>query len=149
MRSNRLFDYKQVLRFGLVGVLNTATGYSIILVALWLGWGDIAANMTGYAFGLVVSFFLNSQWTFAKAEYKQASLVVRYILAFLFAYAANLVTVIVIRSMDVLDGWAIHLIGIIIYTALFYLASVYFVFSKSPARSDNETRALSLQNGSR
>lgn len=43
MRSALPFDVWRMLRFGAVGLLNTALGYSLILAGLALGLGDIVS----------------------------------------------------------------------------------------------------------
>lgn len=53
----------QFLRFGVVGVLNTATSYLVIRALAGL-IGLPAASATGYVAGMVQSFILNRFWTF-------------------------------------------------------------------------------------
>jgi putative flippase GtrA len=54
----------QLLRFGLVGVVNTTTTY---LIVRWLAEpaGVPAASAVGYAAGVAQSFLLNRFWTFS------------------------------------------------------------------------------------
>ena len=145
MRSNRPFDYWQIVRFGSVGVLNTAFGYTVILIALWLGNGDVVSNLTGYIAGLVLSFTLNSQWTFGGTKDVSASVVARYVGTFLVAYAVNLGVVLMARSTGLMDGPIIHLLGICAYTILFYLGSVYFVFAENTQISVKHRHAINGQ----
>jgi putative flippase GtrA len=57
----------QFLRFGLVGVANTATSYLVIrLLAPQLGVP--VASAIGYAAGVVQSFLLNRFWTFSSTR---------------------------------------------------------------------------------
>lgn len=53
----------QFLRFGLVGVANTATSYLVIRL-LADPAGVPAASVVGYAAGVAQSFLLNRFWTF-------------------------------------------------------------------------------------
>jgi putative flippase GtrA len=128
MRLNRLFDIGRMLRFAVVGVLNTALGYSIILAGLALGYGDILSNISGYAAGLLLGFVLNSRWTFANTSRIHAGTVLRYVLSFLFAYGANLLIVLAALSQGMTGNPWVHLLGIIVYSVLFYLASAHVVF---------------------
>ena len=57
-----------MLRFGVIGLLNTALGYAVILAGLALGLGNIVSNATGHAAGLVLGFFPSRQWTFGRAD---------------------------------------------------------------------------------
>ncbi len=141
-RSNRPFDYLQIVRFASVGVLNTAFGYTVILFALWLGNGDVVSNLIGYAAGLVLSFGLNNRWTFGNKQNASPSVIARYVATFLVAYAVNLGIVLAARSTGLMDGPMIHLLGIGAYTILFYLGSVYFVFAENTPISINNRHAI-------
>jgi putative flippase GtrA len=51
---------RQSLRFGAVGVVNTAIGLTAIYALMFFfGVGPILANAVGYAIGLVISFAPN------------------------------------------------------------------------------------------
>ena len=111
-----------IIKFGLVGLLNTAFGFSIILSALALGLGDYAANALGYGFGLVLSFVANRYWTFAVREPMSATELARFGAVAVQAYAANLLVVGAFRMAGWIDEPVVHLIGITLYSALFYHA---------------------------
>jgi putative flippase GtrA len=57
----------QFLRFGLVGVANTATSYLVIRL-LAPALGVAAASAIGYAAGVMQSFLLNRFWTFSSTR---------------------------------------------------------------------------------
>ncbi|MGD9843747.1 MAG: GtrA family protein, partial [Steroidobacteraceae bacterium] len=61
---NALFR-SSLIRFGLTGVLNTAVGIGTIFALKWFfDWADTPANFCGYALGVMVSYYVNSRWTF-------------------------------------------------------------------------------------
>lgn len=58
-------DLREAGRFLSVGVANTVVGLLVIYAAkFFLRLGDVPANALGYAVGLLLSFALNSRWTF-------------------------------------------------------------------------------------
>ncbi|MBZ9992555.1 GtrA family protein [Mesorhizobium sp. BH1-1-4] len=128
MWSSLPFDCSRLLRFGAVGLLNTALGYTVILAGLALGLGDILANATGYAAGLVVGFFLNRNWTFGGRDGSRRGTALRYGSVFLIAYGLNLAIVIAARSAGLIESPLVHLAGICVYSIVFYLGSAHFVF---------------------
>jgi putative flippase GtrA len=140
MWSSLPFDYSRMLRFGAVGCLNTALGYTVILGGLALGLGDIASNASGYAAGLVLGFFLNRQWTFNTADGFRSGTLQRYAMIFVVAYGANLAVVIAARSAGIIENPLIHLAGICFYSAIFYFGSVHFVFVAGKSITDEATR---------
>jgi putative flippase GtrA len=128
MRSVLPSDFSRMLRFGDVGLLNTALGYTLILAGLMLGLGDIASNAAGYAAGLSLGFFLNRQWTFSRAGGFRRGAVVRYAITFLVAYGANLAIVVAAMSAGILENPFVPLAGNCLYSVIFYLGSARFVF---------------------
>jgi putative flippase GtrA len=123
-----------LVRFILTGVLNTAVGLGTIFALKWfLNMGDIPANLLGYAVGLVVSYVVNSRWTF---RYRESLLPVlpQYALVVLVAYLANLASVHLCIEQLHLDSYLAQAVGVIPYAALSYVLLRWFVFGK-PARS--------------
>ncbi len=140
MRSNRTFETARIVRFAAVGLLNTALGYTIILAALWFGYGDIVSNSLGYAGGLLLGFILNSRWTFSSGQRPRQGAVFRYALSFTLAYGANLAVISTALSISLTHNPWVHLAGICVYSVLFYLASSRFVFVPAPPRNpSNDT----------
>jgi putative flippase GtrA len=118
----------QVLRYLMVGVVNTVIGLSIIFALMHLGVADVAANAAGYAIGLCVSFVLNGRWTFGAATL-DAGRLLRFLLVVGVAYLANLAALVVAR--DAL-GWGSHLgqlAGAVTYTAVGFVGSRWFAFA--------------------
>lgn len=128
MWSSLPFDCSRVLRFGAVGLLNTALGYTVILAGLALGLGDILSNATGYAAGLVMGFFLNRNWTFGGTDEFRRGTAQRYGCVFLIAYGLNLAIVLAARSAGLIESPLVHLAGICVYSIVSYLGSAHFVF---------------------
>jgi len=65
----------RILKFGSVGVLNTAVDY-IVFNALVLGFGMSVgpANVVSYSFGIANSWFWNSRWTFGDRKLRHPRL---------------------------------------------------------------------------
>ncbi|KRB31284.1 polysaccharide synthesis protein GtrA [Mesorhizobium sp. Root695] len=139
MRSALPSDFSRMLRFGAVGLLNTALGYTLILVGLALGLGDIASNAAGYAAGLTLGFFLNRQWTFSRAGGFRPGAIVRYAITFLIAYGANLGVVVTAMSAGYIENPFVHLAGNCLYSVIFYVGSARFVFVGGPDDPDSLT----------
>ncbi|WP_149179917.1 GtrA family protein [Streptomyces sp. TRM49041] len=54
----------QIVRFALVGVVNTATYYGCYLLLLTLGLPYVAAHVVAFLLAMTGSFFLNSYFTY-------------------------------------------------------------------------------------
>lgn len=128
LKSTRPALRLRPLRFVIVGLANTCLGLAAIYFSkLILHLGDIAANASGYAFGLAVAYALNSTWTF---EYSGRGLAAagRFLLAFVISYGANLLVVWVLIEQASVDSYFAQAAGVPPYTVCFYLLCRWFVF---------------------
>lgn len=119
---------REMVAFGMVGVINTLVGYAVIYTCmLALGMGAVASNVAGYAVGLCCSFVLNRRLTFRSAGSARAE-VLRFLATFLVAYAVNLG--VLLFCIDVVGVAAIfaQLIAGAGYTTVFFVLSKWFVF---------------------
>lgn len=114
-------------RFLMVGAGNTLAGLAIIYIVKLMGSGDVAANATGYAFGLVLSFTLNRRWTFRHSGPIFEALV-RFFVVLTIAYAANLAVVLGAISWFDINSYVSQALGVPVYTAFSYLGSRWYVF---------------------
>ncbi len=129
----------QLLRFGFVGLVNTALGYSLILAALYAGANDYLANAIGYAAGITVGYFLNKKFVFNASKFSDKAQFTRYLIAVAISYMLNLAVV----WLGVNAGYAgsplVHLAAMVCYSVMQFILSKYFVFQTS-----KEEQALGL-----
>jgi putative flippase GtrA len=120
------------LKFAGVGVVNTLLCIGVIFGLKSLaGFGDVPANMSGYAVGLCCSFLLNRNWTFAHREGLWPALL-RFLLVFGLSYLFNLAVVLGLIHAGC-NAYLAHLAGMPLYSVVFYLGCRYYVFPRSPA----------------
>lgn len=118
----------QLVRFLLVGLVNTGVGLGTIWLLIWTaGWADIPANAAGYAVGLTCSFVLNRRWTFASDSPWWPALW-RFLAVFAVAYGTNLLAVVVLRDAVQVDRYLAHALATVPYTIVFFVGSRYFAF---------------------
>jgi len=69
MRVTSHLLVRQSLKFGLVGLANTAIDFMIFgLLYFWWGWDYLFANAIAYSCGILNSFILNKRWTFTETS---------------------------------------------------------------------------------
>ncbi len=61
-------NFYQLLRFGLVGVMNTLVDFGVYQLLVWLGLHYALAQCLSYSCGLLNSYFFNSRWTFRREK---------------------------------------------------------------------------------
>ena len=124
-----------MVRFGIVGVVNTLLGLLVIFGVKWFfGLGDMIANLLGYTVGILVGFALNSRWSFRYGGPIRPALY-RFILVLFVAYLANLSVVLVFIYGFGLNSYLSQAAGIIPYAVVLYLGSYLFAFKESNAHS--------------
>lgn len=64
--SGKLF--LQFIKFGLVGLTNTALSYAIYSLILWLGGHYLAANIVSFVISVAWSYLLNNRFVFRKSD---------------------------------------------------------------------------------
>src|SRR3954453_13266907 len=115
-----------LVKFLLVGGINTIVGISTIYLLKWvLGASDAAANAGGYLIGITASFALNRRWTFRHVGALLPA-ATRFIAVFAVAYVANLCTVLTLVQKFGINGYLAQAMGVLPYSMLFYLGSRHF-----------------------
>jgi len=116
-----------VVRFGIVGLANTAFGLTMIFCAKFAGFGDISSNFFGYCCGIILSFLLNSRWTF-RFQGKAVPAFLVFCLILLASYLLNLTAVMIALRVMGINSYLAQAIGIIPYTLASYIGCRFLVF---------------------
>lgn len=62
--GGRMLGLIQFIKFGLVGVMNTAVDFLVFALLTWLGLQYLLAQVFSYSAGTVNSYVVNKLWTF-------------------------------------------------------------------------------------
>ena len=124
------------VRYGLVGVLNTAIGYAVILALdLGLKLNPFLANAGGYAVGILVSFALSRGFVFRSRDtVRKAG--PRYLVAVAAAFVLNQLVMGLTRGLlpdAPLGHAASQFAGMTSYTVALFLISYFWVFPRRGA----------------
>jgi putative flippase GtrA len=118
----------QLIRFLLVGSINTAIGFFFIIVAMEVLKLDYRlANAVGYTIGCLVSFFLNRTWTFRHSGTWWSS-AMRWFIVVGICYGLNLIAVIFIREVLHVDALLAQVGGAVVYTSASFIGGKLFAF---------------------
>lgn len=118
--------HTQIIKFGLVGAVNTSiTAVSIVLLTL-AGTPAIAANATGFALGLANSFYMNRRFTFGDPHRRG---VIPFVVSFAVAYTVNLGVVLLTESLTSSNALVPQAAGMLTYNILFFVLMKVWVFA--------------------
>lgn len=80
----------QLIKYNVVGVMNTAVDFIVYQILMFLGVHYALAQCLSYSCGIVNSYFFNSRWTFRGGEKKYtSSQFLRFILVNLISLAVS------------------------------------------------------------
>ncbi|MBQ5749240.1 MAG: GtrA family protein [Oscillospiraceae bacterium] len=124
-----------LVRFFLVGIINTVFGYAIMFTFYnLLGLNYWISSASNYLFGSILSFFLNSKYTFRSSRnWKTAGrFFINIALCYFVAYGlAQPLTrwMLTAQSEQVIENTAM-VVGSLVYVTLNYFSQKYITFRK-------------------
>jgi putative flippase GtrA len=128
--SGLIAELGRVLRFGIVGGLNTVIGGCTILALEWgCGVHPLLANAAGFASGMIAGFLLSRTFVFRERT-RNRWIVVRYTIAVASAFALNQVVLALLNGRLPKAPGAIFAQGaaIVSYTIACFILCRFWVF---------------------
>ncbi len=120
-------------RYAGSGVLNTVAGFATIFLLMAFGASPFLANVAGYLVGLVLGFTVSRKFVFVSQGHVTSE-ALRYLVAFLFCFTLNLLTLgFALESLQ-WHAVAAQLLAAAVYTFSMYLLSRYLVFTPGSNR---------------
>ncbi|MGW9231746.1 GtrA family protein [Pseudorhizobium sp. NPDC055634] len=122
----------ELFRYLSVGVFNTSVSLTLIYASMYLGVGDVLANLLGYSIGIVISYVMNSIWTFRAKATKNS--VIKYLCLVGTCYVANLAAMTFARDVFLINSYFAQLFGMCTYTFCGYIGSRFYVFARQDSK---------------
>ncbi len=117
----------QIIRYGVVGVLNNLLGYLIYLAITWL-WLEpkIAVTML-YPIGAFTAYFGQAKYSFSYQGRTRGGMF-RYIIAHAIGYGVNVLLLYIFVDKFLFPHQLVQAAGIVLVAGLLFLLFRYFVF---------------------
>jgi len=115
----------QFIRYNLVGIVNTIAGFSIIFLLMFVGVGATVSNAIGYAIGSILSFYLNSRYTF-KSTQTNKSQIAKFFTILGISYILNFFTLKYLLGF--LNPYIAQIGSAIVYTISSFIMIKFIVF---------------------
>jgi len=126
--SNLIATMGQVVRYGVVGVLNNLLGYLIYLFVTWLWLEPIVAVSLMYPIGAVTAYFGHAKYTFGYLG-RTSQGIFRYIIAHLTGFGVNVALLFVLSDLLGYPHQLVQAVAIVTVAGILYLLFRYFVFA--------------------
>lgn len=116
----------QIIKFGLVGVLNTAITFLVIAALTLFEVNPYLSNAAGFTAGLINSYVLNSRFTFHQNFSATAAL--KFGTSFAVAYTLNLIALHYLVAFVTLPTITAQFIAMVVYNIGFFTLMKTWVF---------------------
>lgn len=116
-----------IRRYAGGGALNSAVGFSIIFLLMWLGASPFTANILGYLVGLILGFFVSKKFVF-RSEGRFSAEAARYLAAFFSCLVSNLFMLWFALNLLRCNANLAQLLAALVYTVFMYLLARWLVF---------------------
>ena len=118
---------RQLIRFALVGVVNTAIAIAVIFLLMHAGVSYRLSNVGGYALGFISSFLMNRVWTFRSTGDPRREMVL-FALVFAVAYGVQFAALIALKELAGLTAGYAQLLAVPVYTLVGFAGNKYLTF---------------------
>ncbi len=121
----------QLVRFGIVGVINTLITLIVIYILQeLLHVKYTAANLAGYIDGVINSFFWSKLWVFKKLNSNFMREAVLFLVSFGICYGIQFVALLLlVEVLHMADTWA-QLVSMVVYTLCNFALNKCITFKK-------------------
>ena len=121
----------QLVRFGIVGVINTLITLIVIFVLQEiLQVKYTVANLAGYIAGVINSFFWSKLWVFKKLNSNFIREALLFLISFGICYGIQFASLLVlVECLHIVDSWA-QLLSMVIYTLCNFILNKCITFKK-------------------
>lgn len=127
---NWLRDKWQVIKFQIVGVINTVVDYVIFNLLYWFGLGLLPAQCFGYGSGLLNSYLMNKRWTFEQRTKSSSHQIVRFLVVNAITFGINTTVLYVCVQGFGLAGWLGKAVATVVTLAANYIGYSRWVFTE-------------------
>lgn len=126
-RTGVLHTAGQMMRYGIVGILNNLIGYLIYLALTWLWLEPKLAVTLLYPIGALTGYFGNAKYAFTYDGHFANGLL-RYIIAHFVGYFVNIALIYVFSDKLLFPHQIVQAVAIFVVAGVLFILFKYFVF---------------------
>jgi len=129
-----------ILKFGVVGLMNTAVDAAVFLILKAAGAPALAAQAVSYGCGVMNSYWWNGRWTFRDADRRGGgSELVRFIITNVMVLAGSTFLLYLLNSVLGWNLWTSKAATTVAGMLFNYMASRYWVFGTGAEKDVRRT----------
>lgn len=136
MQHNLITKLVPILKFGLVGIINTLIDLAVFTLLAALGVSAVPAQAISYSCGVLNSYYMNRRWTFHK-EKRTPGQAFRFVAVNLAAMAMTTVLLLLLHTNTSLSLLECKLIATVVSVGMNYIGSRYWAFGSHHRSTQN------------
>ena len=117
----------QLIKYGVVGVLNNLLGYLIYLLITWLWLDPKMAVSLLYPIGATTAYFGHAKYSFSYSG-KASQGVLRFVIAQFVGYSLNLLLLYIFSDILKIPHQLVQAVAIIVVAGVLFMLFKYYVF---------------------
>lgn len=118
---------RQLIRYGVVGLLNNMLGYLVYLGLTWTGLDPKIVISILYPIGIAVGYFSHLRYSFSYGD-RGLNVLLRYLIAYLFGYIVNFAMLYLLSEKLKFPHQAVQALAIFVVAGILFLLLKFFVF---------------------
>lgn len=138
MKLKELYEkYKSIIRFGIVGCINTGVDFiTFTLLLSVFGIDKLACQVGGYSMGIINSFVLNKLWTFndKKEKTNTAAQFVKFVATNVISLVISLVGLNILSNKLYINVYVSKVIVTLFLQVFNYVVYKVFIFKGKDSR---------------
>jgi putative flippase GtrA len=128
--------WPQVIRFGAVGISNTAVDMAVFFLSVWLGMAYLPAQIMAYTLGAANSFWLNRYWTFQLRTRTRWAEICRFAVINGLSLSVSATIIFICHGLSGVDLWIAKIVATAGGIAINFVGSRVWVFAHQPVVSE-------------
>lgn len=127
MIKELLIKHKRFIKFLFVGGLNTAFGYGIFALFIWVGMHYSVASFFSTVLGIIFNFFTTGRLVFANSD---NSLIFRFLVVYGLNWLINVTLIWLITLLGYTNMYVIGMVLLLPCAVVSYVLMKLFVFKR-------------------
>jgi len=128
-KCNKLIDFNQFLKFGIVGVSNTLVGLIVYYVLIYFNIHYIVANTMGFIVSVFNAYYWNDRYVFKKQRNRSTvDVLIKVYIAYGMTFILNTALLFIMVSHFNISKYIAPVINLVIITPINFLLNKYWAF---------------------
>ena len=129
-RENFVGTVKQFIKFGFIGVINTAISLGTYYICVPLGMDKYWASTLGFVISVINAYIWNAKWVFKGNQEGFKKTIVKFFATYISTYLLSLLLLYLFVDLGGMNQYLAPIVNTIITTFINFFLSKFWTFKK-------------------